>query len=145
VRTAGADNRDESKNILIISATWAKIAPYSWENLRDAPGYFAMVSFSLDESHHRDEAIGRTYICLKNPNAQNESSTLLIFTALAMSETAIEREFPRWGCTRSGTTKLDSSGSTRLWVDSEYIFGKSHRWDPDYRSIPHSIVIWDKE
>jgi hypothetical protein len=96
VRTAGADNRDESKNILIVSSGSARIVPYSWENLRDAPGYFAMVSFAIDQPHHRDEAIGRTYICLKNPNAQNESSTLLIFTALAMSETNIEKEFPRW-------------------------------------------------
>ena len=86
-----------------------------------------MVNFSLDQSHYRDEAIGRTYICLASPNSANESSTLLIFTALAMSEMTLERELPRWGCTRSGTTKLDSSGSTRLWVDSEYIFGKSHR------------------
>jgi hypothetical protein len=49
-----------------------------------------MVSFAINQSHHRDEAIGRTYICLKNPNAQNESSTLLIFTALAMSEITLE-------------------------------------------------------
>lgn len=143
VRTAWADNRDESKNILIISASGARIVPYSWENLRDAEGYFAMVNFSLSESHHREEQIGRTYICLKNPDRDNRSSTILIFTALAMSEIDIEKEFPRWWCTSSTVAKLDSSGSTRLWVDGEYIYGKSHKWDPDYRKIPHYIVVWD--
>jgi hypothetical protein len=144
VRTAWADNRDESKNILIISATGARIAPYSWENLRDAEGYFAMVNFSMSERHHPEEQIGRTYICLKNPDRDNRSSTILIFTALAMSESDLEKEFPRWWCASSAVAKLDSSGSTRLWVDGEYIYGKSHKWDPDYRKIPHYIVVWDE-
>lgn len=144
VRTAGADNRDEPKNILVLENSVASIIPYSWEALRDAPWYFAMVSFTLDKSHHRDESIWRTYICLKTPTATNTSNTILIFTALAMSETTLEWELPRWGCTRSGTTKLDASGSTRLWVADEYIYGKSHKWDPDYRRIPHYIAVWDK-
>lgn len=145
VRTAGADNRDEPKNILIVEDKVARIVPYSWEALRDAPGYFAMVNLTLDKSHHRDELIGRTYICLKTPTADNTSNTLLIFTALSMSETTLEWELPRWWCTRSGTTKLDASGSTRLWVAGEYIFGKAHKWDPDYRKIPHYIAVWDRK
>ena len=144
VRTAGADNRNESKNILVVEDNQARIIPYSWEALRDAPGYLAMVNLTLDKSHHRDESIGRTYICLKTPSPDNTSNTLLIFTALAMSETTLERELPRWGCTRSGTTKLDASGSTRLWTQGEYIFGKSHKWDPDYRKIPQYIAVWDR-
>ncbi len=144
VRTAWADNRDESKNILIVSSGSARIVPYSWEALRDAEGYFSIVNLSMAESHHREEQIGRTYICLKNPDSQNRSSTLIIFTALAMSETDIAREFPRWGCPSSAVAKLDASGSTRLWVNWEYIYGKSHKWDPDYRKIPHYIVVWDK-
>ena len=96
VRTAGADNRNESKNILIIENKKAKIIPYSWENLRDAPGYFAMVNLSLGTSHYRDESIGRTYICLKNPNTQSESSTILIFTAISITEPVIENELIRW-------------------------------------------------
>lgn len=142
VRTAWADNRNESKNILILQDNIAKIVPYSWENLRDAPWYFALVNLTLEKPHYPNEAIGRTYICLKNPNSNNESSTLLIFTATAITEPVIESELIRWGCTKSASSKLDSSGSTRLWVWWEYIFGKSHKGDPDYRSIPHSIAIY---
>ena len=96
MRTAGADNRDESKNILILSQTGAQIVPYSWSNLRDAPGYLALVNLSLDTPQQPREAIGRTYICLKTPNSENISSTILIFTALAMSEITLEKELPRW-------------------------------------------------
>jgi hypothetical protein len=55
-----------------------------------------MVNLTFSEEHHRTESIGRTYICLQNMNPQNQSSRLLIFTALAMSEIDIEKEFPRW-------------------------------------------------
>ncbi len=143
VRTAGADNRNESKNILIIENKKAKIIPYSWENLRDAPGYFAMVNLSLGTSHYRDESIGRTYICLKNPNTQNESSTILIFTAISITEPVIENELIRWWCTRNSVSKLDSSGSTQLWINGQTIFGYTHDGNPDRRKIPHSIVIYD--
>ena len=144
VRTAWADNRDESKNILIISQTGAQIVPYSWDNLRDAPGYLALVSLSLDTPQQPRESIGRTYICLKTPTTDNTSTTLITFTALAMSEIILEKELPRWGCTRTGTSKLDASGSTRLWVWWEYIYGKARKWDPDYRKIPHYITVWDR-
>lgn len=143
VRTAGSDNRNEDKNILILDTGMAKIVPYSWENLRDAPGYIAMVNLSLKKSHYKNEDIGRTYICLKNPNSKNESSSLLIFTAVAMSESVIENELIRWGCTRDSSSKLDSSGSTRLWLEWEYIYGFSHSGNPDYRKIPHSLAIYD--
>lgn len=144
VRTAWADIRNQEKNILIIGSTGARLDPYSWDNLSNADGYFAMVNFTIDERHHSASAIGRTYICLQNMNTDNESSTLLIFTALTMSETDIEKEFPRWWCTRNGVAKLDASGSTRLWTGGEYIFGKSHKWDPDYRRIPHYLAVWDR-
>lgn len=85
------------------------------------------MSLSAKESKHRDEAIGRSYICLKNRDPNGESQTLIIFTAIAITETDIEKEFPRWGCTSEGIAKLDASGSTRLWVDDEYIYGKSHK------------------
>ena len=144
VRTAWADNRDESKNILIISTGSAQIVPYSWQNLRDSNGYFAMVNLSLSESHYKNELLGRTYICLKNPDANNSSSHLLIFTATAMTESTIEKELIRWWCTRSSSSKLDSSGSTRLWFNGgDPIFGVSRSGNPDYRSIPHSIMIYD--
>lgn len=143
VRTAWADNRNEPKNILILEKNKARIIPYSWENLRDAPGYFAMVNLSLEKPHYRDENIGRTYMCLRNPNSNNESSNLLIFTAVSMTEPIIEKELIRWGCTLPLSTKLDSSGSTRLWVNGEYIYGNSHNGTPDYRWIPHSIVVYD--
>lgn len=143
IRTAWADNRNESKNIFIIENEKAKIIPYSWENLRDAPGYFAMVNLSLETAHYRDENIWRTYMCLKNPNTQNESSTILIFTAVSITEPILENELMRWWCTRNSISKLDSSGSTRLSVNGQDIFGYSHNGNPDYRKIPHSIVIYD--
>lgn len=145
VRTAGSDNRNEPKNILILEEGRAKIVPYSWENLRDAPGYMAIVNLSLTKSHYKNESIGRTYICLKNPNSSNESSDLLIFTAVAIDEPTIENELIRWGCTRESSSKLDSSGSTRLLINGEYIYGNSHGGNPDYRKIPHSLAIYDAE
>ena len=144
VRTAWADNRDESKNILIISTGSAQIVPYSWQNLKDADGYFAMVNLSLSESHYKNESLGRTYICLKNPDQNNMSSKILIFTAVSMTESIIEKELIRWWCTKNSSSKLDSSGSTRLWIDGvEPIFGVSRSGNPDYRSIPHLISIYD--
>lgn len=145
VRTAGSDNRNEPKNILILEEGRARIVPYSWENLRDAPGYMAIVNLSLAKSHYKNENIGRTYICLKNPNSSNESSDLLIFTAVAIDEPTIENELIRWGCTRESSSKLDSSGSTRLLINGEYIYGNSHGGNPDYRKIPHSLAIYDGE
>lgn len=143
VRTAWADNRDESKNILVIDTSIAKIVPYSWENLRDAPWNIAMVNLSLNQWHYKDENIGRTYICLKNPNTQNESSIVLVFTATAMTESVLETEIIRWGCTRDSSTKLDSSGSTRLWSQKVDIYGYSHNGNPDYRKIPNSLIVYD--
>jgi hypothetical protein len=143
VRTSGADNRSESKNILVIEKNIAKIIPYSWENLRDAPGYFAMVNLALGEWHYKNEPIGRTYVCLRNPSSQNESSILLVFTASAMTEPELEREILRWWCTRDSTSKLDSSGSTQLWFEGSTIYGYSHKWNPDYRNIPHSLIVYD--
>jgi hypothetical protein len=70
--------------------------PYSWQNLKDADGYFAMVNLSLSESHYKNESLGRTYICLKNPDANNRSSKILIFTAISMTESIIEKELIRW-------------------------------------------------
>ncbi len=143
IQTAGADNRNESKNILILEKNKAKIIPYSWENFRDAPGYFAMVNLSLETSYYRDDYIGRTYICLKNPNTDNESSTVLVFTAVSISEPRIEKELFRWWCLLHSSSKLDSSWSTRLWVNGQNIYWYSHRGNPDYRKIPHSIAIYD--
>lgn len=143
VRTAWADNRDESKNILIINNTIAKIVPYSWENLRDAPWNIAIVNLSLTQWHYKNENIGRTYICLKNPNTQNESSTVLVFTATAMTEAKLETEILRWWCTRESSTKLDSSWSTRLWNQNVNMYGYSHNGNPDYRKIPNSLIVYD--
>lgn len=143
IRTAWADNRNEPKNILILEEGKAKIVPYSWENLRDAPGYLAMVNLSLEKWHYTNESIGRTYICLQNPNTQNESSRLLVFTAISMDESSLEREIIRWWCTRGSASKLDSSGSTRLWIPGVSVFGFAHRGNPDYREIPHFIAIYD--
>lgn len=145
VRTAWADNRNESKNILILEKNMAKIIPYSWENLRDAPWYFALVNLTLEKPQYPNEKIGRTYICLKNPDINNQSSQLMIFTATAMTESLIESELIRWGCTKSTSAKLDSSWSTRLWIGEDYIYGKSHKGYPDYRSVPHSIAIYDSQ
>lgn len=67
IRSAGADNGREKKNIIHIEKNFAEILPYSWENLKNTTGDFAIVNLSLENSRHRKEAIGRTYMCLKNP------------------------------------------------------------------------------
>ena len=144
VRTAWADNRNESKNILIFSKTWAQIIPYSWENLNNANGYFAMVNLTLSHSNLPDEYIGRTYICLKNPNSSNSSTEVLVFTAKSATEALVEKELIRWWCTRESTSKLDSSWSSQLWLNNnEFVYGNSRKWSPDQRGIPHIIAIYE--
>lgn len=96
IRTVGADNGTRIKNILIINRHGAEIKPYkSWEDLRDADADFAMVNFSLVQPHYRNANIGRTYMCIKNPNETNQGNTLLVFTAESMNERNMENELIR--------------------------------------------------
>lgn len=103
-----------------------------------------MVNLSLSTPQSSRLAVGRTYICLENPTPENTSNKLVIFSAVSMTEAVIEKELPRFGCTRSGSTKLDSSGSTRLWLGGESIFGKNKNNTPDYRKIPHYLAVLEK-
>ncbi|MBP6981441.1 hypothetical protein KBB25_01550 [Candidatus Gracilibacteria bacterium] len=145
VKTAGADNRNEKKNILTFSGDIAQIIPYSWENLRDTKGYLSFVNFSVEQKHHRYEEIGRTYICLAHPDRSNRSSELIIMVAKSINEIFAEKELLRFGCTRESISKLDSSGSSRLWYRDGTIYGNAHHGDPDARKIPNMIGIWDKK
>lgn len=122
VRTAGADNRNERKNILHVTGGIAEVLPYSWKNLEKTNGNFAMVNLTTEQNHYKNELIGRTYMCLKNPDKFNRSSTILVFIAQAMNKTLIEKEILRHGCTRKSTSQLDSSGSTRLYFQGNFIF-----------------------
>lgn len=143
IRTAGADNRNSRKNILKINGETAQIVPHSWENLRDAEGNFAMVNLTMANRSYPTENIGRTYMCLKNPDKNNTSSIILTFVATDMTENLIEREILKHGCKVNSTSQLDSSGSSRMWFDGNYIFGAAHKGEPDRRIIPHSIVFYD--
>lgn len=107
VRSAGADNRSYPKNILRISGQTAEIVPYSWNNLNDSKSYFAMVNLTIDNKRFENEKIGRTYMCLQNPNANNRSSKILTFVATDISESELEAEILNWGCTRKSTSQLD--------------------------------------
>lgn len=86
IRTAGADDRGESKNILHIASDFAEILPYSWKNLVATTGSFAMGNLSTRVPKYKDENIGRTYICTPDVDAKNRSSRVLVFVARAMSE-----------------------------------------------------------
>lgn len=97
----------------------------------------------MSNKSYSHENIGRSYICLKNPDASNSSHILLTFTATDMTEAEIEREILRQGCTAKSTSQLDSSGSTRLWFNGNYVFGANHKGEPDKRTIPHSVVFYD--
>ena len=143
VRTAGADNRSSSKNILRVNGQIAEIVPYSWENLNSSTGNFAMVNFTMNNKSYTDRAIGRTYMCLKNPDANNRSSKILTFVATDMTEIEIEREILKNGCTEASTSQLDSSGSSRLWYNDNFIFGTGHKGEADKRKIPHYITFHD--
>lgn len=143
IKTAGADNRNEKKNILTFSGNTAQIIPYSWENLRDAKGYLSFVNFSTEQKHYPNEEIGRTYICLAHPDANNSSSEIIILVAKSINEAFAERELIRFGCTMKSISKLDSSGSSRLWYSAGTLYGNSHHGDPDGRKIPNMIGIWD--
>lgn len=142
IRSAGADNGREKKNILIINKDYAEVLPYSWENLRDSKGDFALVNLAMSESHYPKEYLGRTYTCLKDP-VEDRSSKLLIFIAEAIQEKPIQEEMIRQGCNIQTSSKLDSSGSTRFWFSGAASYGNSHNWEPDRRKIPHSIVFYE--
>ncbi len=139
VHTAWADNRSESKKIITFGSWYAQILNYSWENLRDTSGNFAFVSLSLDTPHFPLEDIGRTYICLKNPNSENISDKVLIFFTRSLSEYSAERILLTEGCTRNSSIKLDSSGSSQIVFWDIIISGNSHKGYPDNRKIPHAI------
>lgn len=144
LRTVGADNGTSSKNILFIKGNQAKIIPYtSWTDLRDSSAELGVVGLSLSSAYYKHENIGRTYICIKNPDENNSGNTLLIFTAESMSEYNLENEMMRQGCTRNTSIKMDASGSSRLWYNGEFIFGVSRSGSPDKRTIPHGIAIYD--
>ncbi len=144
IRSAGADNGKIAKNILIIGEKDAQVVPYSWENLRDTYGANAIVTLSMDAPNYSNVNIGRTYICLKDPDAENKSSTLLVFTAEAMNERNMESIMTRAGCTRKSIAKFDASGSAQLWYNNEKIYGVSHKGDPDKRKIPNALAFFAK-
>ncbi len=139
VRTAWADNRNESKKIIIFGSWYAQILPYSWEHLRDASGDFALVSLSLDTPNFPLEDIGRTYICLQNPDYQNISDRILVFFTRSLSEYSAERILRSEWCTRNSSIKLDSSGSSQIIFGDIMISGNAHKGYPDNRKIPHAI------
>ncbi len=139
VRTAWADNRNESKKVITFGSWYAQILPYSWENLVEARGDFAFISLSLDTPNFPLEDIGRTYICLKNPNDQNISNQILVFFTRSLSEYSAERILLSEWCTRNSSIKLDSSGSSQMIFDHIIISGNSHKGYPDDRKIPHAI------
>lgn len=86
IRTAGADDRGESKNILRITDSYAEILPYSWKNLENTTGSFAIGNLTTKVSKYKNENIGRTYICTPNVNSRGQSEKILVFTAQAISE-----------------------------------------------------------
>ncbi len=143
VLTAGADNRDEAKNILAFSGNSARILPYSWGNLKSTPADFAIVSLTLDESHYPNASVGRTYLCTEKPDASGMSHTILAFVFLHATEGEANLILAKYGCTRSNTAKLDSSGSSLIGYGDTIERGYSHKGAPDNRKIPHIIGFYD--
>lgn len=114
VLTAGSDNRDEAKNILAFSGNTVRILPYSWENLKNTPADFAIVNLTLDESHYPNASVGRTYLCTEKPDASGISHTILAFVFLHATEEEANTMLAKYNCTKSNTSKLDSSGSSLI-------------------------------
>lgn len=144
IRSVGADNGSARKNILSIGKGWAQISPYTdWTSLRDAPGDFVMVNLAPEAKHHTNSLIGRTLLCLRNPDAHNKSQELMVLSAVALNEVRMKKEAIKHGCSPHAMTQLDSSGSARLWYNGEYIYGHAHKGVPDKRKIPHGIAFYD--
>lgn len=144
IRTAGADNGTKAKNILHIGNGFSEVLPYSWANLEATTGSFAIGNLSTASRHYATSSIGRTYMCVANPDSNNRSSKLLVAVAESMTEGMLENEIYKMGCTPRSTAKLDSSGSSRIWYNGNSMYGVSHKGDPDGRKIPHYIAIYDK-
>ncbi len=145
VLTAGADNRGEAKNIFSYSNGLARIIPYSWEAFRAEKADFALVNLSVANNQADDNKyMGRTYICIVQPDALGYSKTLMTFSFLQATDAYAQEIVSSWWCEPKYTSKLDSSGSSVFGIGNTHYAGYSPRGKPDYRKIPQIITFYDE-
>jgi hypothetical protein len=144
VLTAWADNRNEEKNIFSYSSgSGASILPYTWENFRNEKSDFSLVNLSMDEPHHPDELIGRTYLCTLDPDTEWYSRTLIILSFQSATETSAAEIIRSWWCRDEYVSKLDASGSAIFGYSGTISYGYSRKWTPDKRKIPQIIGVYE--
>ena len=144
VLTAGADNRNEKKNIFSYSsASGVRILPYSWENFRNEKSDFSLVNLTLDQPHHPDELIGRTYLCIHDPDRVWYGRTLIILSFQSATEPWATEVIRSWWCRDEYVSKLDASGSTIFGFIGSISYGHSRKWTPDKRKIPQIIGVYE--
>lgn len=144
ILTAGADNRDEQKNIFSYSsASGARIIPYTWSALQSETSNFALVNLSIHEAHESDAYIGRTYLCILAPRWDGYSDTIMTFVFQAATEWYATSVVRSWGCRDEYVSKLDASGSAVYGFRDVVSYGFARKWSPDYRKIPQIIGFYE--
>jgi hypothetical protein len=144
ILTAGADNRDEQKNIFSYSsASGARIAPYTWTALQSETSDFALVNLSMQEAHESDAYIGRTYLCVLAPRWDGYSDTIMTFVFQAATEWYATSVVWSWGCRDEYVSKLDASGSAVYGFRDVLSYGFARKWSPDYRKLPQIIGFYE--
>lgn len=103
-----------------------------------------MANLTLSSPRRKNDSIGRTYFCLKNPN-KNKSNVVSFFFADAITEPRIEAQMWKYGCNRSTSAKMDGSGSSRFWfLDNFAHYGNNTASGVDRRKIPHSLLFYEQ-
>jgi hypothetical protein len=144
ILTAWADNRDEKKTIFSYSRTGARMIPYTWLAFQWENADFALVNLTLDNSNEDDKYMGRTYICVIQPDAYGYSKHIMTFSFLRATELYAQDTMYSWGCDKRNISKLDSSGSSVFGLGNSHYAGYSHKWKPDYRKLPQIITFYDE-
>ena len=144
ILTAWADNRNENKTIFSYSQSGARMIPYSWESFQAENADFALVNLTLDDSNEDNKYMGRTYICITQPNNLGYSKQILTFSFQVATEPYAQDVMYSWGCEKKNISKLDSSGSSVFGLGNSLYAGYSHKWKPDYRKLPQIITFYDE-
>lgn len=141
--TRGADNRGERKNILSIGESWATIVPYTEDTWNQWVDSFAIVNLDPTNPRSDDTPLGRTFLCI--PRSEGRvAQRLIILIAESYTKPQSLRELWYWWCDPSRTSMLDSSGSSQFWMRGITLYGFAHAGKPDYRTLPHAIVLSQK-
>lgn len=60
--------------------------PYDWNAFQNEQANFALVNLTLDDSNEDTKYMGRTYICIIQPDTEGYSQLIMTFSFLRATE-----------------------------------------------------------